>query len=286
MENNNYKFALFGNDYLAILGGRMEENLTPNGRSLVNLNKAEIIDINNDKLIKNIDIEGNGFGCCVLPNNDLIIIGGIDSKGGKDLLLDTIFVLDQETLTLKQWGNIPEPIANSFVFINKNEIIVLGGQIFDYYKKEYKDSYDYLYTKGSDTIYFIDIENKKTNKKNIKNLLKNSSKNVILDVVKHNNILLFQLKTQKFTNFKLIDLFSLKELKIKYNFQVNRLFRSSNIATNDGFFISGGKIAYKEKSEFNFFDTQKPYAREQYNVSSHGFIVDNVMKIKLQNKGE
>lgn len=281
MENNNYKFALFGNDYLAILGGRIKGNITPNGRSLINLNKAEIIDINNDKLIKKIDIEGNGFGCGTLPNNDLIIIGGMNSKEGKDLLLDTIFVLNHKNLTLKKWGNIPEPIVNPFVFTNQNEIILIGGQIFDYYKKEYKDNYDYLYTKGNDKIYFIDIKNKKINKKDIKNHLKDSIQNTILDIVKYNNIVLLQLKNQKHTNFKLIDLVSLKELKIKYDFKTHRLFRSSNTTTNNGFLISGGKIAYKEKSEFGFYDTQKPYASEQYNVSSQGFIVDNVIEIKV-----
>lgn len=182
---------------------------------------------------------------------------------------------------ITKWGKIDIPILNPFVFKNGNIIIIIGGEILNKY--ELADNFSYLYTKGSNRISYINIKNHKVINKNIQKFLNKKDNNVILDIIPFKkNIYLLQLKSGYISNFKLIDIVKLKELKIGNRFNFNRVYRSANVTVDDGILILGGKLLYREKTEYGLYDEQKPYAQEQYKISYEGCVLQEVRKIQIK----
>ena len=93
---------------------------------------------------------------------------------------------------------------------------------------------------------------------------------------------MLQLKSGYISNFKLIDIVKLKELKIGNRFNFNRVYRSANVTVDDGILILGGKLLYREKTEYGLYDEQKPYAQEQYKISCEGCVLKEVRKIQIK----
>lgn len=164
-EFRQYKFELLPNDKLVIIGGRIE---TKNGkqRNLRNLNQIEIIDLNNDKLVKTINFEGNRFGTTLLKNGDLLIVGGKIVYKNKEFLSNEVFVLDSKKLQLKHLANLKHGVQNPFVFSNNDNVVVLGGENLFYYQD------NYIIPKSQTYIEILDLKKHKTKEINISKILK------------------------------------------------------------------------------------------------------------------
>lgn len=281
LEKDNYKFALLEGHKLVILGGRKDKHTQNYGRNLMDLNIIEVIDVIEDKPIKKLNFRGNGFGLINLSDHELLIIGGKTELYNKDVLLNDIYLFNSKNFKITKWGKIDIPILNPFVFKKGNIIIVIGGEILNKY--ELVDNFSYVYTKGSNRISYINIKNHKVINKNIQKFLNKKDNNVILDIIPFKrNIYLLQLKSGYISNFKLIDIVKLKELKIGNRFNFNRVYRSANVTVDDGILILGGKLLYREKTEYGLYDEQKPYAQEQYKISYEGCVLKEVRKIQIK----
>ena len=282
LESNSYKFALLEDSKLIVIGGRIKSNdKTLRGLSLVN--SIEIIDITIDKQIKTIPFKGNCFGLINLSDNELLIVGGKSSFKNKDILLKDIYILNTKNYKLQKWLELDTPISNPFIFTNENNIILIGGEIFDKYEKI--GNYQYLYTKVSDKITLINKTNKTIIKKDIKKFLDWKMDNTILNVTKINdNLYIIQLKLGLLHNFKIIDIENFREIKIRNKNELwwDIVYRSANVVCNGSFWVFGGKGRFIEPTMESIYDIQKPYAPEENRYSSSGLVLQNVMNLNFK----
>lgn len=283
LESNSYKFAFLEDSKLIVIGGRIKSNGKKTLRGLSFVNTIEIIDIMLDKPIKKLPFEGSSFGVINLSDNELLIVGGKSSYQDKDILLKDIYILNTKNYKLQRWLELDTPISNPFVFENANNIILIGGEIFDKYEKI--GNYKYLYTKVSDKIIFINKTNKNIIKKDIKKILDWKMDNAILNVTKINdNLYIIQLKLGFLHNFKMIDINNLREIKIKNKYELfgDIVYRSANVVCNGCFWVFGGKERFIEPTLESIYDIQKPYAPEENRYSVSGFVLQDVMKLNFK----
>lgn len=288
-EFYNYKFALLPNDLLIVLGGRLKRE-EKEGATNTDLNIGEIIDLKNDKLIKEFKIKGNGFGLAVLQNGDLLIIGGKEKTKKTEKLSNTIYILDSKTLTLSKWGELPTSIANPFCFLtNDNKIVVIGGEIFKN-NIEWK-KFNYIQTKGSENIYIIDLTTKEITSKNLKKLFESEDfindpikDDFIVDVIQYDDKTYLLNLGNKNNTFIFLDIENLTTEKIlKTANTYGSLFRYSNIKLDNNIFLFGGKISYSEgANEYTLGDEQHPFAIDELLPNGDGFFVNSVQVIKYK----
>ena len=166
-EFKNYNFTLTNDDKLIIAGGRVLNNKKTNFNDL---NLIEIIDINNDKLIKTIKFKTNASSLITLSNNEVLIIGGRNIEKNKEILSDKIYSLNLKTYEIKKYLTLKEPVSNPFVFLSDNnkKLIIIGGETEN--KHENFLNFDYITLKGSTLIQTITLENKRIEEKTEKNL--------------------------------------------------------------------------------------------------------------------
>ncbi len=282
-ENGNYKFAMLGSDKLVILGGRTESKTLNMGRNLDDINQIEIIDIMKDKLVKEIPFKGNGFGCVNLSNGDLVIVGGRYFTNNKDFLLNDIFILDKE-MNVSKFMTFPVAISNPFVFIDENILTIFGGEIF---KDNFTEGeYTYITSKLSPNIYFINLTDKSISTQSLSLYGINVKDNQILNAIKYSkDKYIIELKNTVFNNYKLIDIKNHVSIPIFYNpFKINSLYRSDIISLQQKIIIFGGKLLYKEKTEYSMNDEKKSYAKEEYNVSADGHIVNQLLMLSVNER--
>lgn len=285
-EFYNYKCSLLPDDLLVILGGRTAEK-QKNGATSTDLNTGEIIDLKNDKLIKKFKIKGNGFGIVNLSNGNLLIIGGKEKTNDSERLSNAIYILDSKTFNLTQWGELPVSITNPFCFLTKdNKIIIIGGEIFKKYEKW--KNFNYVHTKGSDNIYILDLDTKKTVSKNLKFFFKNEDfnndpigDNFIVDIIKYDDktYLLDLGKKQDSFVFLNIDDLTIKKIP---GFR-SSLFRYSTISFQGKIFLFGGKISYNEgPNEYVIGEQQHPFAIDELLPNGDGFFINNIQYVEYK----
>lgn len=284
-EFSNYKFVLLPEDKLLIIGGRYQYLSDGFGTGLKNKNSGEIIDIKNDKTIKKFNIQGNGFGTILLPDGNLLILGGkiVNKKG--EYLSDKIYIFNTKTYTLNLWGHLPNGIFNPFVFItSNNSIIVIGGEIQDYNKCI--QGFNYMYTKGSPFVYEINLQDNNIKTIDISENLQNKKtfENFILDVVQYSNNLYFlQLKANNRFNSVIFDINSNKFKNLGNIFVLSAMrYRSNNVKFANGILMSGGKMFYQEPTEYSINSKQIPFARETFNAEAEGYVLDDTIILKIK----
>jgi len=286
-EFYNYKYALMPNDLLVILGGRIEKQ-QKNGATSADLNIGEIIDLKNDKLIKEFKIKGNGFGLVNLQNGDLLIIGGKEKTTKAEKLSNAIYILNSKTFNLSKWGELPTSIINPFCFLtNDNKLVIIGGEVFKN-NIEWK-KFNYIQTKGSDNIYVVDLATKEIVSKNLKKIFESEDfindpirDNFIVDVIQYDdkNYLLNLGNTSN--TFIFLDIENLTTKKIIKTANTNNsLFRYSNIKLDKKIFLFGGKMSYTEgANEYTLGDEQHPFAIDELLPNGDGFFVNSVQVVR------
>lgn len=284
-EFNNYNFQLLPNDRLLIVGGRREcERVF--AEDLCNVNRLEIIDLHKDVIVKSLPLKGTGQGLVLLPDGNLLILGGKNYDNKKEFFLDEIYHLNTKTYEISSWGKLPVPMINPFVFKTSNdEIVLIGGQIFD--GEQSFNDFGYARYKGSQNVYVINTVSKSVREIDITEYLKKYKvfMNQILDVQQISDSLYWlQLRANKYHNSIVLDID--KNVTKKYGtlFVLSTMcYRSSNIKLPNGIFVTGGKLLYQEMSEYSIESEPVFSAKEVNKPTSESLMIfyeTRMLKIK------
>lgn len=230
-EFNSYSFNLLPNNKILIVGGDIKRV----GTYPKPLNKAEIIDLFNDKTIKTFDYISDSQGTFALDNGDILLVGGIIQKNNMAEISNEVNLFDSKTLEIKKIGTISIPVESPQIFnLGNKKILILGGNIF-----EKRGNRDLILTQKSPYVEIFDL---KTNKPQIivkNNLLLEYDINQILQI--NNNFLVFNINTKNGTDLKFFDI-SKKDFINKNNNSFNKPFYKQNsIVFKNKILLSGGE---------------------------------------------
>lgn len=281
-EFGNYDFVLLPNDLLAIFGGRKFNKTT---KKLEDINSFEIINLKNDTVVKKSSFNSNGISL-ILVNDKLFLIGGKTIDKNNEILSSEINVMDTKTFKISKWGNLALPQIKPFVFVDKksNNLVVLGGKIQN--GSSIINETNYAKLKGANTLEIINLDTKESKTKNIQPILTTEKviDNIILDCTQYSdNLYWLQLKSTNKNNSILLNIDTLTKEKLFYRFEPTIRYRSSNIKTKNGIFVSGGKLSYEEPTEYTIYSEIIPDATEAFQYSKNGFITNKNFIIKIKN---
>ncbi len=277
-EFYHYKYALLPNERLFIFGGRIARKQN-NGATYVNLNLGQIIDLKNDKPVKEFKFDYDCIGLVSLKDGNLLIIGGKKQKGNIEELSNSIYIFNSDSLSIKKWMEIDTPIINPFVFITSDDkVVIIGGEIFE--KTEKINNFNYAYTKGSDNFYVINLKDKNMTKKNLSQIPNND---FIVDAIQMNNNTYFLnlFKSNDSFIFLNTDNLNIKKINKSLNAE-SSLFRYSSVKFDNKIYLFGGKLTFLEGPNEYSLGEKHPDSIDEMQPTVEGCILDTIQSVTYE----